>query len=145
MKHRTLRRGELTLKDMGTLREADSAKVQHSKTSGSLRDYSLRHLIKMGWGFNEDKRDLLPFKLFIDGHSYTLSWAELRDLDRDGFFRREEGQPSEYRLRYFDGKKLTLDTGLNEEAKWDMIVRLVGKNCDAVLDWYQVLRLGRFI
>lgn len=147
MKLRDMRRDELTLKDMSTLREGASAVNQHSKTTASIRDYSLQHSVHMGWGdtFKEIKRDFRPFCLKLDAQEYILSWAELKEMDTAGFFRREEGNPSRYKLRYFDGSKFILDTELNEEAQRDMIFRLVGDEFEVLLDWYEVSRAGRFV
>lgn len=142
---RDLERGELTTKDMSVLREMDGAKAQHKKTIGLLIDYSLQHNAQMGWSDVHSNKNLLPFLLKIDDQKYTLSWAELRDMDRAGFFRREKGQPKYYRLRYYDGPKITADTDLNDEATRDMIVRLSGKNFEILVDWYQMLRYGRWI
>lgn len=142
---RELKRGELTTKDMSVLREMDAAKVQHKKTTGMLIDYSLQHNVQMGWSDARSNKELLPFVLRIDDQKYTLSWAELRDMDRAGFFRREEGQPKYYKLRYYDGPKVTIDTDLNDEATRDMIVRFSGKDFEILIDWYQAMRYGRFI
>lgn len=140
---RDLKVGELTLKDMSTLREADSAKVQAKKTNGVLRDYSLQHLVTMAWN-PEHRTALLPFTLYLDDDEYTLSWTELRDLDRTGFFRRETDFKT-YQLKIYNGPKVILDVGLNDDAQRDMIVRLCAEDKEVYLDWYQALRLGRFI
>lgn len=144
---RDLREGELTIKDMSSFAEGDSAKIQHKKTSGTIRDYSLQHTITIGWGggYVEPNRDLLPFQLLIDDRPYVLSWAELKDMDRGGFFRREEGNPQVYELRFYDGPKFTLDVLLNEEAQRDMIFRFEVDGKEMICDWYEFLRFGRFI
>lgn len=144
-KLRELRHGELTLKDMSVLREGEEARVQHKKTSSMIKDYSLNHDIRMSWGYKEEKRDLRPFTLHIDNKRFTLAWGELLDMDRAGFFRREEGNPLAYTLKWLDGKHITIDTELNEEAQRDMIVRLTSEGVEAYIDWYEVLRSGRFI
>lgn len=147
MRLREMRRDELTLKDMSTLREGASAVNQHAKTTASIRDYSLQHSVHMGWGdtFKEMKRDFRPFCLKLDDKEYTLSWAELKEMDSAGFFRREKGNPSKYRLRYFDGPKFVLDVELNEEAERDMIFMLAGDGFEVLLDWFELMRAGRFI
>lgn len=144
---RDLRRDELTLKDMSVLRETEFARTQAKKTIGHLKDYSLQHTVSMHWGedFVEGKRDLRPFQLRIDGRKYLLSWGELKDMDSAGFFRRETGNPPTYRLHFYDGAKVTLDTRLNDEATRDMIVRLEADGQEVFLDWYEVLKSGRFI
>lgn len=142
---RDLKRGELTIKDMSTQRETLSAKAQHKQTSAMIKDYSLQHLVKMNWRQDETNRDLIPFYLTIDNKKYLLSWAELKEADLAGFFRRDEGNPTRYNMRYFDGRHITLDTGLNEEAQRDMIFRLLADDMEVFLDWYEVLKAGRFI
>lgn len=141
---RDLKRGELTIKDMGVLRESASAKNQSTKNYGDLKEYTLNHKVSMSWGFSGHK-GVRPFVLRIDDKHYTLSWLELKEMDRAGFFRRESGNPSSYTLRYIDGPRVTIDTELNDEAKRDMIFRLTTKEAECYLDWYEVLRLGRFI
>ena len=136
---------ELTQKDMTVLREGESARSQWKKETAQIKDYGLNHDIRMQWGYKEKKRDLRPFLLRIDNKSFNLAWGELKDMDSAGFFRREEGNPSQYTLRWLDGPKITIDTDLNEEAKRDMIVRLTGDGIEAYIDWYEMLRAGRFI
>lgn len=145
---RELRRGELSLKDMSVMRERGKAvKLQAEDTSGHVTDYSLHHIVTMAWGndFDENERDLRPFRLSIDRRSFVLSWAELIEMDRAGFFRREAGNPREYRLTYLDGRRIVLDTALNLEAERDMIFRLSGDGFEAYLDWYEMMRYGRLI
>lgn len=140
---RDLKEGELTLKDMSVMRENRSAKDQHKRTNGELIDYTLQHRIVLGW--NEDtNRDLIPFTITVDNDSYTLSWAELRDLDREGFFRRESNRIV-YALRYLDGKRVVIDVNLNDEAQRDMMVRFHFDKKEVIIDWYQFLMIGRFI
>lgn len=140
---RDFKEGELTLKDMSVMRENRSAKDQHKRTNGELIDYTLQHRIVLGW--NEDtNRDLIPFTITVDNDSYTLSWAELRDLDREGFFRRESNRIV-YALRYLDGKRVVIDVNLNDEAQRDMMVRFHFDKKEVIIDWYQFLMIGRFI
>lgn len=144
---RDLRNGELTVKDMSVLREGEEARSQHKKTSASIRDYSLKHAVRMVWGngYKEQRRDLRPFHLYIDNQRYLLSWGELKDMDSGGFFRREAGNPTSYQLNFLQGPAFVLDTELNNEAKRDMIFRLTGDGKEVLLDWYEVMRAGRFI
>ena len=143
---RDLRQGELTLKDMSVLREGESARAQSKKNSGTVKDYGLNHDIRLGYGhIVEARRDLRPFALSIDKKTYTVSWGELIDMDRAGFFRRDPGNPRKYTLKFLDGPKLTFDTMLNEEAERDRIVRLTAEGVEAYIDWYEMLRIGRFI
>ena len=143
---RDLKDGELTVKDMSVLREGEVARTQYKKTSGSIRDYSLKHTIRMAWGeLKEERRDLRPFHLYIDNTRYLISWGELKDMDAGGFFRREEGNPTAYQLKYLDGPKIRLDVELNEEAKRDMIFRMTGDTFEVLIDWYEMMRTGRFI
>jgi hypothetical protein len=139
-----IRKGELTAKDMGILREDTSARDQSKLTHGDLRDYSLQHVVTMNWQ-EESDRDLRPFDLGIDGKKYTLSYGELKDMSDFGFFRREKPNPTEYRLKYFDGPKVIIDVELNEEAERDMIFRLRVDKKDVLLDMYELMRYGRFI
>lgn len=141
---RELKSGELTLKDMTSLREDRSARDQHKLNSGSLREFSLNHDVGMGWEDNSS-RTTRPFKLRVDRDSYLLSWSELKEMDSAGFFRKEEGNPTKYRLKYLDGNRVTVDVELNEEAQRDMIFRLTADGKECYIDWYQMLRLGRFI
>jgi hypothetical protein len=140
-----LKKGQLTTKDMSVLKEDASAKDQWKRTSGDLKEYSLNHKVSMTWGLEDSRKGLKPFFLYIDNQKFTLSWGELKDMDRAGFFRREEGNPRFYHLKYLDGHKLTFDTDLNEEAERDMIFRITGKNIEAYIDWYDFLRKARFI
>lgn len=142
---RELREGQLTQKDMSVLRESDAARVQAEKTGSALKDYSLQHVVQIGYAAAEPDRDLLPFSLKIDDKKYTLSWGELRDMDRAGFFRRDEGNPHLYRPRFYDGHKVMFDTGLNDDAERDMIFRLYTDTAEVFLDWYEFLRYTRFI
>lgn len=71
-----LKAGQLTEKDMSTVREADTAKVQRDKKQGDLRDYSLQHTIKMRWDLNEDAIKDQIFELVIDGDIKVLIDAE---------------------------------------------------------------------
>jgi len=139
-----LKRGQLTLKDMSVLREGAAPRDQVRINRAALRDYSLNHIIHMGWGYPDPDRDLRPFTLSIDRRPYTLSWGELKDMDHAGFFRREDRKS--YTLKYFDGNKITIDVDLNDEAERDMMFRLTtddGK--ELIMDWYETLRAGRFI
>ena len=138
-----LKKGQLTAKDMSVLREDESAKGQWKKPGGPLRDYTLNHIVRMYWQENID-RNLRPFALTIDNKRFILSWGELKELDSDGFFRRETDYKRR-KLRRYDGNKITLSTELNEEAERDMMVHVSGEGFEVILDWYQVLRLGRFI
>lgn len=141
----TLKKGQLTRKDMSILRETEGARVVHKKTSGVLKDFGLNHKLGMTWGLEDSRRGLLPFYFMIDDKRFTLSWGELRDMDRAGFFRRDGGNPRSYHLKYLDGHNLTFDTDLNEEAERDMIFRITGKGIEAYCDWYEWLKLGRFV
>lgn len=74
---RNLKRGELTLKDMSVLREGDSARVQHKKTKGTVRDYSLKHRVEVEWDLNEDAIRDKMFRLKIDGCEVILDAEEM--------------------------------------------------------------------
>lgn len=139
-----LKRGQLTRKDMNVLRETASARNQYKKNSGTIKDYSLKHRVRLGWGVDDEDRDLRPFYLYLDDDQYLLSWGELKDAEHSGFFRRESDETS-YNLRWLDGAKVTIDTELNDEAERDMIFRLTTDEHEVILDWYEFLRLGRFI
>lgn len=143
-KLRELKKGELTLKDMNVLKEDASARDQHKRNSGDLKEYGLNHTLRMTWGLEDSRKGLLPFFLYIDNQKFTLSWGELKDLERTGFFRRESDF-KKYHLRYLDGYKLTFDNNLNEDAQRDMIFRITGEGIEAYVDWYDMLRKGRFI
>ena len=144
---RDMKKGEITLKDMSALREGDNARVQSEKPNAILCDYSLQHVVSMHWGKDlaEPHRDLRPFQLRIDDKKFLLSWGEVKDIEYQGFFRREYPAPKQFRLQYYDGRKIMLDTGLNDDAQRDMIFRLYGDGFEVFLDWYQILRAGRFI
>ncbi len=136
---------KLTEKDMTVLREGESARSQWKKEHAVIKDYGLNHDIRMQWGYKEKKRDLRPFLLRVDNKQFMLAWGELIDMDRAGFFRREDGNPDKYTLKWLDGPKLTINTNLNEEAQRDRIVCLTGDGIEAYIDWYEMLRAGRFI
>lgn len=142
-----LKRGQLTSKDMTTLREGDSFRQQLKQTSAPLREASLCHYVKMFWGdeYKEGVRKLKPFGLRVDDKTYTLSWAEIEEMSRAGFFRREKGNPTFYRLRYFDGDRVVLDTDLNQDAEKEIMFRLTVDKQELILDWYQMQRNGRHI
>jgi hypothetical protein len=137
--------GQLTHKDMTVLRETEGVRTAYKKTSGVIKEYGLNHTIGLTWGLEESRKGLLPFYLRIDDKRFALSWGELRDMDRAGFFRREEGNPRFYHLKYLDGPELTFDVDLNEEAERDTIFRITGKNIEAYCDWQEFLKLGRYI
>ena len=144
---RELKKGELTIKDMNALRENESARSQVEKPNAILCDYSLQHVVSMHWGKDlaEQHRDLRPFQLRIDDKKFLLSWGELKDIEYQGFFRREHPAPKYFKLQYYDGRKIELCTDLNDDAQRDMIFQLKGDGFEAYLDWYQMLRAGRFI
>lgn len=135
---------ELTQKDMSVLRETEGIRTAYKKTSGVLKDYGSSHELGMTWGLEDSRKGLRPFYLLIDDKRFTLSWGELKDVERAGFFRRETDF-KHYNPRYLDGHKLTFDTDLNEEAERDMIFRITGKGIEAYVDYYELLRLGRLI
>jgi len=140
-----LKPGQLTHKDMSVLKEGYAPKVQHKMNHAPIRDYSLRHIIKMSWNYKEPNREQRPFRLHIDDKTYLLSWEELRDYDRYGFFRREE-EPSTHHLKVFDGPKIIITNDLNEEAEDDVMFQLNTKDGhEVILDWYEMMRAGRFI
>lgn len=141
---RELKRGQLTTKDMSALKETEGVRTAYKKTSGVLKDYGLNHTLRMTWGLEDSRKGLRPFFLYIDNKKFTLSWGELKDVEYTGFFRRESDLKFR-NLHYLDGPGITLDTDLNEEAERDMIFRITGKNIEAYVDWYEVLRLGRLI
>lgn len=130
---------------MNVLRENESARVQHKKTYGPLKDYGLNHIISMAWRATEFRQGPLPFVLKIDDQKFRLSWAELKELDRTGFFRCEVEESRSVTLKRLDGPKIRLTVGVNEEAERDMIVRIEANGVEAYVDWYEFLRLGRFI
>lgn len=126
---------------MSSWREGEATMTAVKRTSGAIRDVTLTHIVKMEW--TGEDRTLLPFRLVVDGQVYLLSWRELSDMDRGGFFRREG--PGQYRLRYFDGPKIIFNVDLNEEAERDVMVLIRGPSFEIMVDWYQMLRVGRFI
>lgn len=132
----------ITKKDMSVLREGDSARVQHKKKFGVVRDYTLNHTIKLSW--EKSGNNLKPFRLQIGDKSFIISWKDLKDLDSEGYFRRETKQ-SRRSLKHYDGHKLVLDVALNDDAERDMIFRLSGDGFEIYSDWYEWLRIGRFI
>lgn len=142
---RALKKGELSLKDMSVLREGESARVQHKKNFGQIKDYGVNHIISMVWKENGARQGPLPFELKIDDAKFRLSWAELKDLDRAGFFRCEVEGSRSVTLKRLDGPKIRLTVGTNEDAERDMIVQISAHNIEAYVDWYEVLRYGRFV
>lgn len=71
------RKGELTTKDMSTLREGDQTKVQRDKKHGVIRDYSLRHRVEMRWDLNEDAMHDQMFILKVDNLEVILDAEEV--------------------------------------------------------------------
>lgn len=138
-----LKDDQLTAKDMSVLREEESPREQHKKNSAPLRDYTLCHNVHINWKDNIDRK-LRPFVLRVDNKSFVLSYAELKELSDEGFFRRETDYKRRV-LRKFDGRKITLSTELNEEAERDMMVLILGEGFEILVDWYQFMRAGRFI
>ncbi len=78
-----IKRGEVTDKDMSTLREADAAPAQQKKRSGTLRDYSLEHKVEMFWDLNEEAEKDQIFELRIDDDiSVLLDWEQMMRYGR---------------------------------------------------------------
>lgn len=74
---RDLKRGELTLKDMSTLREADSARTQHKMSRGNVRDYSLQHRVEVRWNLNDEAIRDRMFELKIDDYTVVLDAEQM--------------------------------------------------------------------
>lgn len=72
-----LKPGQLTPKDMSTVREADIAKVQREKRHGVLRDYSLQHKVEMRWDLNDEAMRDQIFELSIDGITVYLDAEQM--------------------------------------------------------------------
>lgn len=73
-----LRRGEITLKDMDVLREADRARVQAKQNHASLRDYGLQHRVEARWGMSPDAERDRMFILKVDDYEVILDAEEVR-------------------------------------------------------------------
>lgn len=67
----------LTTKDMSVLREGDSARTQHKSNHGSLKDYSLKHKVRVEWDLNDDAKQEKIFKLRVDDKSVLLDAEEV--------------------------------------------------------------------
>jgi len=62
---------------MRVLREGDQTKVQRDKKHANMRDYSMKHLIKVEWDLNRDGiRDQI-FKLSIDDVEVLIDAQEM--------------------------------------------------------------------
>lgn len=72
-----MRETKLTEKDMSVLREGDNARVQHKKSFGVLRDYSMQHRVTMQWDMNDDSIKDKMFRLQIDDYEVILDWEEM--------------------------------------------------------------------
>lgn len=77
-----MRKGELTDKDLSVVREMDSARVQHKKSFGVLKDYSMNHRVTMQWDLNEEAQRDQMFKLKIDDLEVVLDWEEFQRYGR---------------------------------------------------------------
>jgi len=76
------RNSKLTDKDMDVLDETRSAKVQVNTPSTSLKDYSLKHRVKMEWDLSDEaKRDMM-FRLRVDDYDVILDWEEVLKAGR---------------------------------------------------------------
>lgn len=77
-----MRTSKLTDKDMDVLDETRGAKQQVNLPYAFLKDYSLKHRVKMEWDLNKDaKRDMM-FKLKIDDYEVILDWEEVLKAGR---------------------------------------------------------------
>lgn len=82
MRQSKLKPGQLTEKDMSTVREADSARLQHTQSRGALRDYSLQHRVEMRWDLNDEANKDLIFELKIDDYTVLLDWEQMQRYGR---------------------------------------------------------------
>ena len=73
----TIRKGEVTDKDMSALRETDQTKVQMQKRRGVLKDYSLQHRVEMRWDLNDDAQRDMMVRLTVDDYEVILDTEEL--------------------------------------------------------------------
>lgn len=77
-----MRSSKLTDKDMDVLDETRGAKAQVNTPNAVLKDYSLKHRVKMEWDLNsEAKRDMM-FKLKVDDYEVILDWEEVLKAGR---------------------------------------------------------------
>ena len=73
---------EHVYKDMSVLREGDSAYEQHKSVSGVVRDYGLKHIVRLSWDLNDDSiRDRI-LKISIGDNEAIVDSEELRRLLR---------------------------------------------------------------
>ena len=71
-------RGEsITDKDMSVLREGDSVRTQHKKTSGVIRDYSLTHHVSVHWDLNKDAIKDKMFRLKVGDNEVIVDAEEM--------------------------------------------------------------------
>jgi hypothetical protein len=64
-------------KDISKLTEGDPTKLQRDKGYADVRDYSMRHKIRMFWDLNEDAKLDRVFKLRVDDIEVIIDAEEL--------------------------------------------------------------------
>lgn len=69
--------GDLTNKDMSVIREGDSTRAQLTKSTATLRDYSMKHRVTMRWDMSEESQRDMMFELTIDDKTVILDWEEM--------------------------------------------------------------------
>ncbi len=62
---------------MSVLREAESARTEHLKNHGTVRDYGLQHEIEVFWDLNADAEKDRIFKLKVDDYEVLIDVEEL--------------------------------------------------------------------
>ena len=69
-------------KDMSVLREGDSAYEQHKNVSGVVKDYGLKHLVRLSWDMSDDSIRDRMILLSVGDNQVILDSEELRRLLR---------------------------------------------------------------
>lgn len=77
-----LKDGEVTGKDMSVMRENDKTKEQHQKTTYELRDYSLKHKVRIERDLNADATRDLIFRLIVDETEVLLDAEQVGRIIR---------------------------------------------------------------
>lgn len=69
-------------KDMGVLRDTESAKSQLHKPRAELKDYSLKNRVTMEWDLNQDSVRDRMFRITVGNEIAILDWEEVLKAGR---------------------------------------------------------------
>ena len=72
-----VKQGEITAKDMSTLREADDTHTQRERTRYPIRDYSMQHTIVVERELNQEADNDTIFRLRVDEQEMLIDAEQL--------------------------------------------------------------------